>query len=564
MVHTSIILTYVARVVPEDELPAGVSHQFDLTNQMNERISFQALSGSSIAHPIEASSSRNLRVRLLDEAKEPTIEDPVFYRLLSGDGSAIDYPTSQGMTPVWFRDSNGRVLDFSNLIGDDLHLALEDGFYRQIKSVSGLADIVTTDDFGYEIRFYTSDDAGEQGAEGLYEPTGDAYRVIRIENPTEDLNRYDKVRIIDTHDSYSNTSLFTYVPAAEDWQLTEGEGDTKRTEQIIVTTDPTTGNEIETTELLDAENQVISRVRKVIKTFPWNKAVIEEIKDPDGLALTKTYEYYSNSSEAGRYGKEKLIVEADGSWTRFDYDSDGRKIQEVTSWLDSAPSVPEAQAFERVYSYTPVDSRDTADDFDIRPRTVIEKTLGVETSRRYFAYYTDSNTGEFVEIEEKATVQGVAYGAASSLRTVRTYYSMYSLQSRKGRLKSVLHPDGNIVTHDYIQHSLHADYYDYDINADFVEFVDTYAFVDGLQVAIPGKSTRRIVTKSSVGNLTSEKRYVYDGTSWAQISATTQEFSDELSMKGFQLTSRSVDGRTVLDQSWSGPLVTARTDEAGT
>jgi len=551
--YASIALTYVAEVVAEEDLPSGVSHRFEITNQKNVAMPFEVLSGQSIGKSVDEFANRNLRVRLLDANKDPVTEDPAFYRLLMGDGRVVDYPVGKGLTPVWYRTAKGRELDLSALIGDDVHLALEAGFLRQIKSVAGLADIVTIDDYGYEIRLYTPEDAGSLSGD-LYVPTGSPYRVIQVENPTGDVNQHDTVRITDSHGSYSNTSTWAYVPAAEDWELTEGEGDALRTEQIVITEDPVTGHEIKTTELRDADDQLISSVRKVIEGLPWNKAVIEEIQDPDDLVLTKTFEYYTNSSEKGRYSKERLITEPDGSWIRYDYDAEGRKIEEVTPWQDSPSTSSASLAKVKTFDYTAVDPNDTPDDFDTRPRTVIEETLGDETARTYYAYYTDGSTGEFTEVEERATVQGAAYGAATSLRTVRIYYPASASAVEAGRLKSVQRPDGTVETFDYTQA---------DVDSDFVETREQLALVSGTPTAIPGKSRRTVLTSDPRGNRIQEESFIYDGSGWEAISTTEFEYSAELIKGGFQLLKRSKDGRVLLEQSWSGPLVTGRTDESG-
>ena len=62
--------------------------------------------------------------------------------------------------------------------------------------------------------------------------------------------------------------------------------------------------------------------------------ILEEVIDPDNSALTTTMTYYDVTGENG-YGRMKSQVNPDGSWVRYEYDSAGRKIAEISSWLDS-------------------------------------------------------------------------------------------------------------------------------------------------------------------------------------------------------------------------------------
>ncbi|MDA3874669.1 MAG: hypothetical protein PF795_12010, partial [Kiritimatiellae bacterium] len=553
--YTSLALTYVFHINSTENLPAGVSRKVQLTDRKNVPVTFQVSDGESIGYPVNEFTNRNVRIQLLDAQKQPVTGEPAFYRLFLSSGGQIDYPAVRGATPAFYRDANGREIDLNQLLGGELHLATQAGTFRQIKSEVGLADIIVTDDFGYEIRLYTPDNVGAL-IDGLYYPQGQPYRTIRIENPTGDLNRSDKVRITDTHGAYSRSDEFTYVPAAEDWELTEGQGDHRRTEQLQIEEDPETGHEIKTRSVRDNTDSLISKETLVIKTYPWNKAVIEKIQDPEGMALTTTYAYYVNPADTGRYGRIRLYTRPDGSWVRYNYDSEGRTTQKIRPWQDTTPDADPADAVETTFDYTPVDPGDTPILYDVRPRTVITKTLGEETSRIYYAYVTDPVTGEYSKITETASNPGAAYGAPGNLRTVRTYYASDDDFIRSGRLKSVLRPDHTLELHEYEE-------VEEDDETLWVETTSNLVSQAGVATPINGKSTRTVRTRDLRGNIVREVREVYVQAAWQPLTVQIQTYSDEISNGRNQLLTLETDGIPELTQTWEGPLLTSRIDRQG-
>ena len=553
--YSSLALTYVFRITATENLPEGVSQEVQITDRKNVPVTFQVSTGDSIGKPVDRFRNRNERIQLLDAQKQPVTQDPAFYRLFLSSGGRIDYPAVRGATPAFYRNAHGRELDFDQLLGDELDLVTQSGTFRQIKSPVGLADIVVTGDFGYEIRLYTPENVGTR-SQGLYTPQGEAYRTIRIENPTGDLNRSDTVRITDTHGAYSRSDVFTYVPAAEDWELTEGSGEHLRTEQLMIEEDPETGYEIKTRALRDHTNSLISKETLVIKSYSWGQAVIEKIEDPDGLAHKTTYDYYENAADTARFGRVRLVTRPDGSWTRYDYSSDGLVTQKVTPWLDSPPDAEPVEAVETLFQYTPVDSNDSLGLYDTRPRTVIKKTLGEETSRVYHAYVTDAVTGEYSEITETAGSPGAAYGAPGNHRTVRTYYASDEDFVRSGKLKSVLNPDQTLRQYDYEEGELEGE-------TVWLETTTTFALQGGAPTLVDGESTRTIRTRDLRGNTIREETEVYDQAAWHTIGVQTQTYSNEITEGRNQLLTRVQDGVERLTQTWEGPLVTSRVDEQG-
>ncbi|NBB77844.1 MAG: hypothetical protein GVY36_00095 [Verrucomicrobia bacterium] len=555
--YSSVVLTYVASITDAADLPVGIAHEFEITNVKNEAMRFQVKDGESSGRTV-AGTDEDYRVRLLDASGEPVASDPVSFRVIRKDSSQIDYPAFKGRTPQRFVTEQGRLIDLSTTLGSAVEVKLSEGFFRQIKSVSGLANIVVIDDFSYEIRLYTPDNSGIKGTEGLYEPTGDPYRTIQVVNPTGDPLDNDWVRIVDTQGPYEKTTDWRYVPAAKDWAMTRGGG--LLTEQIIITEDTATGDEVKTVELRNENDELVSRKRSIIHEFPWGQEVVQETEDPDGIALTTTYGFVESTTADG-YGKKNEIISPDGSWTRYTFDAEGRKISQIEPWLDSSVSAPANQAMETIYAYQALEPSDSVEDFDQRPRTVTERILGVEVARTYYAYFIDSLTGDYVEIEERTVQPSAAYGAPANLRTTRRYYGAATAPVENGRLKSIEYPDGTIETHSYSQNNPTGEY---SADADFVETIDRLALVADTPTPVAGKSIRTVQTKDPRANLVSQTSYVYDGSDWQISDTMEQDYTAEVALRQFQLLETRRNGRISFSQTWNGRHIATRTDEFGT
>jgi len=551
--YSSVVLSFVSSIETGPELPSGISYRVSVTNKKNEPVTFEVETGATEGSVVGAFVGEPTVLELIDENGDPVAVEPAFFRIHRPDGSIVDYRPFRGYTPSRMRTAEGRLIDFGALLGDAFDVVLEEGFYRQIKSATGLLDIVTVGPQAFEVRFYTPENAGAKSG-GLYQPTGEPYRVISFTNPTGDPDRFDRVRIVDSHGAYSDVSNWEYVQAAQDWALTREDG--ILTERIVITED-TSGPvplKIKVKELLDAEGQVVSKIKKVIAEYAWNGAVVEEIEDPDGEALTTYIEYYTDASETGRYGNVRQEIRPDGSWIRYDYDTQGRKTSEIRPWQDAPVGSSAASAVETAYSYVPVDPADVVEKGDARPRTVIERSLGIETSRRYHAYYENAS-GEYVEVEETAIEPGATYGDPSNLRSVKVYYAANETAERAGRLKSETRPDGVATLYDYAPRAT---------GGGLVVTADTLALSGGTSVPVAGKSTRIVKAYDDRNNRIEESYFVHDGVDWRPLYVVEQDFSEEFSMKGNGLIERRKDGRVVLNQTWTGPLVSSMTDEAGT
>ncbi|MBR2345561.1 MAG: hypothetical protein IKA71_07250 [Lentisphaeria bacterium] len=148
---------------------------------------------------------------------------------------------------------------------------------------------------------------------------------------------------------------------------------------------------------------------ELYQPFSFGDKVIERYLDYGTPAQrVKTYEYYTDISDYG-YGKLAKRVDFDGKWTKYEYDSSGRLIKEVSPFGDAADTAPESQCQVITYDYTKLESSESSDAADSpRWRRRIVTICGQETGRQYRQFFSDR------EKTITATIPGAAWDTTSN------------------------------------------------------------------------------------------------------------------------------------------------------
>lgn len=430
--------------VKTEELDPGIAREVTLFTKISHLVTYQFLTGESVGCPVGGGRNYVTRLKMVDESGAPVTENPACYDLYPGGGNFYRYSAATKEV-VSVTTAAGRVLSAADPGVSIEVIEDENSILRQIYSgIDGLADIVITDEYSYEIRLYSQGNAGSKNAEGLYEPTGDPHTVWRIENPTADIDNLANVRITRTSGETSYVHDWKYNYSVQDWKVTSGSG--MRVSSKMRYGD---GNDSKVIKIVTDESGTLAYKEEInTQSYSFGGAVKNEIVDPDNIALKTEYTYYEDSSETGKYGKRKTLLKPDGSWESYDYDDAGRKTLIVSSYKDAAFNSPADQAKAVHYDYIPVDADDVLTENDRRPRTVSVKVLGLTVSKTYFAYYTNPS-GELVKIEEQCSAPGNSYGDSSNLRTTKTFYAPTADDASAGRVKTKVNPDGTMYTYLY-------------------------------------------------------------------------------------------------------------------
>ena len=427
---------------------------------------------------------------------------------------------------------------------------------RQIKSPQTLADIVVTNTEEYEVRFYKSVDVGPKDQNGLYTFSNNPFITWRVRNPNP--GTVSQLEISKIQNAVTQTNLYTWNSATLTWSLTTGNG--ARTETKVITFEAGTNDRIETFTVTNASSQVISKIARTYHHFSWpGDELIREVVDPGGAALTTTFDYYTVSSEIGRFLRLKSVTYPDGNWEQYDYDAVGNRVLVLRPWKDlSFATATEANSYAIRTTYSNYDGFDTA--LDAKFVSSIEEKVAGSTIRK--TVY--SRTGATIN-GQPATVESetVYSSATASLTTITTKYHLSASDFLTGRLASIQYPDGRLDTYTYEKGN-------YVTNAEpsLNEFIPDANGLAQRDTVVHGsvtspdgvafKTTKGTTIRDQFGNAGLEEVHAYTGSGYSRVSWSVMDYDE----RGHLTQTRRSNG-TVVTVTWTGDLKTANVDENG-
>ena len=159
---------------------------------------------------------------------------------------------------------------------------------RQVRNPQTLADIVAINDTSYEIRLYTAANAGTKNGSGFYVPTGNPFKTITVENPDASGATSSQLRVTESGEGVDTTSEFAWSEAEQAWSLETGNGLRKE----LFSSERVSGvTRRETYTIVDGPGQTVSyKEQRLVREFNWGKEIVEKVVDPDGAALTTTWD----------------------------------------------------------------------------------------------------------------------------------------------------------------------------------------------------------------------------------------------------------------------------------
>ncbi|MEN3327398.1 MAG: hypothetical protein V7638_2205 [Acidobacteriota bacterium] len=431
-----------------------------------------------------------------------------------------------------------------------------DNSFRQIKSPQTLADIVIINSAEYEIRFYKNADVGPKDQNGLYTVSNQPFVTWRVRNPNP--GTVSQLEISKIQNAVTQTNLYTWTSATNTWSLTSGGG--TRTETKVITFAPVTNDRTETFTVTNASSQVISKIARTYHHFSWpGDELIKEVVDPGGAALTTTYDYYTVSSETGRFMRLKSVTYPDGRWEKYDYDSVGNRVLEMRPWKDlSLAAATEANSYAVRTTYSNYDGFELALDAKF-VSSVEDKIASVTVKKTVYARTGTTINGQPAVVESET----VYSAAAASLTTITTKYHLSASDFLTGRVASVQYPDGRLDTYTYEKGN-------YVTNADpsLNEFTPDANGLAQRDTVIHGsvsspdgvayKTTKGTTIRDQFGNTGLVEVYAYTGSGYSRVSWSVMDYDE----RGHPTQTRRSNG-TVVTAAWTGDLKTADVDENG-
>ena len=326
------------------------------------------------------------------------------------------------------------------------------GTLRQIKCAQAVVDVVTNNDFAYDLRFYLPSQITNYNGQ-LYQLSGDPFVTWRVQSPDASTNTFNRLRLTETRGSDVKTSDAVFTTTTGTWVVSAPAGTYE--EEILATID---GQQQTREILVTVRKPGGSDVLKTKRTYQqiqegdvWHDRLVGETLDPDGSPKATTWEYYPYASSR-RGPLVKKIIRPDGSWEWFTYDLSQRRSAVYTPIGNAAPEgnqTPTTPARETQYHYGDEAGTylpDSGDDGSLvpdLPRCVIHLLPGEEISREY----TVVPSAEF-RIHVQAATRYAAWNDPANLFTTNRYFTSGPNQYR---LKSIVNPDGTFQTFDYAQ-----------------------------------------------------------------------------------------------------------------
>ena len=514
-----------------------VSNKVDIVNDGGKKITFSFSPGSAEALPVEQHSTWHASLKRVDAQGVPTTNHPVFYDLYTfkglervrfdADTNSVNY-----LRMVNLRTEEGQVYESADF--GMSYIYDEEGVIRQVMGPTRMLDVVTFDEFKYEVRFYDPQNVSSSvNTNGLYEPlTGAApFETWTIKNPNGTNSIYE-IHVSRTVGDTTRTRVFTYTEAQNTWAASY---DGETFDQSTMEWDDARVNCVRTKSYYSFGEAPVSLQIKRLTKQSWGQALME-VEDMVSATNSRIriLDYYTDETQTGRYSRVKSIKEADESWLVHDYDESGRKTLTISSWKNMAMTSNAASAKAVYYDYTPHEDADVLLEFDERPRTVTETIEGIITKRTFYTYKTNS-VGAQVHITEECASPAGEYGDAANQQTIKTFYAPYDgsdFQQRlnQGRLHTVETPDKQLKTYQYALGEL-------SINATNPAVPSFTVNTNGLDWRVTvingtvddpegsaGKSTMRVTVKDRFSNEVLSETYIYTGTGYERINWTVKKF----------------------------------------
>ncbi|MGB7924487.1 MAG: hypothetical protein WCF57_14695, partial [Pyrinomonadaceae bacterium] len=429
------------------------------------------------------------------------------------------------------------------------------GIVRQVKTPQTFVDVVTISDSEYDLRFYPPESVGAK-AGGLYTLTGQPFVTWKIKNPQPGTT--NAMSISEIEGGSTESEEIAWDSSIQSWVLSQGAGLSAQTRSSVTSpTDP--DQRTETVIRKNETGQISSKSLKTYRQFPWGEELIQEVADPDGAALTTSYQFYENPSEVERYRKMQSVSYPDGSWEKYDYDPYGNRDLIIRPWKDQPlEDASEYSSRSTRYTYTNTDGRTTTP-FARFLASATELVGGWEAGKT-----TWTRAAATVNGHPAVTVSETVYFSAAQGQTTKTtefYSNAPALLA--GKLASIEYPDGRLDTYSYEAGTYTPNanpalsQFTADVNGNAQRHTVTHGTV-GSPNGLALRTTKEMSVLDQFGNTVLQENYVYNGTSYERVAWNVTEYNN----RGREVLVTGHDGH-VSSISWDGNRKASEIDGAG-
>jgi YD repeat-containing protein len=350
-----------------------------------------------------------------------------------------------------------------------------DGSPAQVNALSGMITVSTNSSNSYSVYVFESNPSSGGLSNSLS-------KIITLENVDGDTNHF---RVTDS----SRGVVADYYWQQNGWNLVTG-GDLRQ-EVRQETSDGDTTTIVD--QIKNRDNTTVYQKLEVFRNYPLGHNLITSIEGSGANAKTNGYTYDQDGRLLG-------ADQADGSWERYAYDTQGRPTRHYSPFLNSPSTTNSADCRMTAYDYSTASVANSGDDgttLSATPRSTIEYIQGQEVSRS-FTVLTEGMRKEI-----RCTAPGASWNDANNLVTIT--WSITNSQYY-GQPSFILHPDGAAEAFSYTPSSTTHWSGGIDSAGTFVS--GTREEVD--QDLATERTTQRTMTDIASGKVTDRKLYFYD------------------------------------------------------
>lgn len=293
---------------------------------------------------------------------------------------------------------------------------------------------------GYTVEIYSPTAVRSGSGDGPYTYSENPYRKFIVSNPDATWNNRIKIEKFETDTSRSDT--WTLSKQGNDWSIVQ----TNSLRTISLASTIASNGNREEIGTVSGGGVTATKTKRIYKNFPWGQEeLIQEIADPDGLALTTTFDYYTSAGAS--YGRLKSIVKPAGGWEKYEYNEGDFNWGDISAvyrpWQDT-PSSPSAATASNcdvtLFSFAGWGTYFS----DSLPSGTERKISGTTVSKNTSYYYcpADAPNGQPLQTQVAQTYTSSGSYITSSVTSYRDTAS----PSYRFRLYSQESPDGTKVS----------------------------------------------------------------------------------------------------------------------
>ncbi len=444
---------------------------------------------------------------------------------------------------------------------------------RQIVAPAAVVDVVTSAEDAslssnqFEIRFYSPAHASSSGFPRTFtNPAFVTYRIeqggtattLKITRTARDLDGTEPDRVTQT--SIARTGSWP------NYSWSRNEWNTLGASQLLASSYVSGGTASARTTTTTASASNGSTSLEQAHTYSlksWGEVVASETLGTTN-PITRSFQYYDSSSEAGRYGFVKQVVDAGGSWEAYDYwsatnpSTDTGRLKYRFRPFNSAPASatfdPENTAVEVTYFEYALDP------FGVKTRpALIETKIQNKIVSRSATTYSDlSGTTNGMIVVQATREDQTSNNTSDVLTTVTRYYREDTADAFfRSQIHSVTRPDGVKVAYAYQRGTWNGSFTKSNNNGLNTGVASRVAVITGTTNSGAG-SLFSTYDGYDIDDLHRTETHVWTGTGWALVGATDFTYNHF----GF-LTSRVSLNGGAYSANYSRDQMSTDTDETG-